>query len=318
MRTPQRLMLMGRRPGPRMFSFLNNALPAGAMLTRASTGWYFDSAGVLQSAANDVARFNYNPSTLALGGLLNEPALTNGIRNNTMVGASAPSTPPNFWFIDSRGTTLAVVGTGTDAGRNYIDVRWSGMPNLTADIRLGFEQATSLLALSGQTWSASAYVAVVGGSLTNIGAVRLVVQERNSGGSLVSTKSGSDFKASLSSTLYRASFVTTLTGGGTVANAIPEYNFGVTNGEAIDVTFRIGLPQMEQGSGASSPIKTSSAAVARAADVLSLAMIDGTYNIDITRRSGVTNVVGAVASGGSYTVPTDLSPLQGVVARRVA
>jgi len=75
---------------------------------------------------------------------------------------------------------------------------------------------------------------------------------------------------------------------------------------------------MEQGSGASSPIKTSSAAVTRAADVLSLAMIDGTYDIDITRASGVTNVVGTVVSGGSYTVPTDRSPLQSVVARRVA
>ncbi|MGQ3301774.1 hypothetical protein [Reyranella sp.] len=76
MRAPQRLMLMGRRTGPRTYSFLNGALPPGAPLTRASTGWYFDSAGVLQSAANDAPRFTYGPSTLALQGLLNEPART--------------------------------------------------------------------------------------------------------------------------------------------------------------------------------------------------------------------------------------------------
>jgi len=69
--------------------------------TRASTATYFDSAGVLQSAAIDAPRFDYNPSTLVAQGLLIEEARTNSIRNNTMVGAAAgtPGTNPTNWIV---------------------------------------------------------------------------------------------------------------------------------------------------------------------------------------------------------------------------
>lgn len=45
--------------------------------TRASAATYFDSAGVLQSAANDAPRFDYDPVTLAARGMLIEEQRTN-------------------------------------------------------------------------------------------------------------------------------------------------------------------------------------------------------------------------------------------------
>jgi hypothetical protein len=59
-------------------------------------------------------------------GLLVEEARTNSIRNNSMQGAVAgtPGTLPTNWS-ESRaaGLTQTVVGTGTQNGIDYIDIR---------------------------------------------------------------------------------------------------------------------------------------------------------------------------------------------------
>lgn len=63
------------------------SLPTGWTIARTSSATYFDSSGVLQSAANDNARYTYDPVSHAIQGLLVEPSVTNQIRNNTAQGA---------------------------------------------------------------------------------------------------------------------------------------------------------------------------------------------------------------------------------------
>ncbi len=58
-------------------SLTDGSLDASFTFTRASTGYYYDSSGTLVSAAIDAPRFDYNPDTLEIKGLLIENAATN-------------------------------------------------------------------------------------------------------------------------------------------------------------------------------------------------------------------------------------------------
>jgi len=59
------------------YDFSLGSLPAGVTLTRASAGYRYNSAGLLVSETTNVARFQYDPATLAPRGLLIEDAATN-------------------------------------------------------------------------------------------------------------------------------------------------------------------------------------------------------------------------------------------------
>ena len=71
-------LLSGGRSAPSLsLNFLSGSLDSRITFTRASTGTYTDSAGVVQSAAIDVPRFDYNSSTLAPLGFLVEESRSN-------------------------------------------------------------------------------------------------------------------------------------------------------------------------------------------------------------------------------------------------
>lgn len=58
-------------------SLVNKTFAELAALTRSTAGTYFNASGVMQSAAINTPRLDFNPSTLASNGLLLEPASTN-------------------------------------------------------------------------------------------------------------------------------------------------------------------------------------------------------------------------------------------------
>ena len=58
-------------------NFLSGTLDGSLTFARVSNAWYYNSSGVLTQAATNAPRFDYNPSTLALNGLLMEQQSTN-------------------------------------------------------------------------------------------------------------------------------------------------------------------------------------------------------------------------------------------------
>ncbi len=246
---------------------LHKALDPQITFTRASAGWAFDATPTLQEIAIATARFRHLLSDSTSLGLVIEAAETNGIRNNTMTGASAgtPGDLPNNWSMTLSGVTREMVDVGTTNGINTIDIKLSGTPS--DEILIFLEVNTAIDALTTETWTASDYMALIAGDLTNISQINIRQAERTEAGAAIMVNNGSDFKGSLTSSLQRFDYSVTLSGGGTVAHILPIIVVGWDGSGDIDLTLRIGIPKEAQSALALSDIKTTNAAVTRAADV---------------------------------------------------
>ena len=260
-------------------------------------------------------RFDYDPATLAPRGLLIEEQRTNSIRNNTMVGAVAPSTFPTNWqSVIVAGLTNTVVGTGVENGITYLDVRVSGTPavstfyNLVPDILVA--------GASGQTWAGSFWAKLVAGSLTNT-AANIELRESDAAQGFLTNSIAS---VPISSTLTRYSLVRTLTNASTAFASI-RFVWQVTNGLPVDFTFRIGLPQLELGAFATSVIPTTTAAATRTADLATMvgANFSNWYRQDEgTLFSEILCGVSAVTNTGILSVYQASSPTNNRISTRIS
>jgi hypothetical protein len=263
------------------FDFVNaGVLDPSVTFTRPTNATYFDETGILRVANPNTPRFDYNPSTLVAQGLLIEESRTNSIRNNTMQGAVAgtPGTNPTNWIVGATadGLTKEIVGTGTQNGITYVDIRWSGTSGAGSSTTLAtFETNNQIAALNTQTWAGSSFIALVGGTLTNVSLLELRIRYLDSGGSVL--QQGGVSVSSATATLQRFSTAQT------AANAsIAFVNLSVlgdfVNSSAVDFTLRIGLPQLEQGAFATSVIPTTTTALTRSADVATVNTLSPWFN----------------------------------------
>ena len=231
--------------------------------TATATCSYFDNTGTMQYTATGscAPRYGYTQDGATYLGALVEGTATNYIGNSSFVGASAtPSTLPTSWAVESAvGLTTTIVGVGTESGMPYIDVNISGTANSTVyQFRYGFGSS----AASGETWTSSAYVKQSGGVTTNLTSASVSLREV--GGSYNATAASFPVDTS------------TLTRYAATRNWTTSYaaqflvRIGVTNGAAINYTFRIAAPQLEKNNKASSYIKQTGTALNRAEDLLTL------------------------------------------------
>jgi hypothetical protein len=233
--------------------------------TRASVGYIDDLSGNWTQVAANTLR-------ISTKGLLVEQSATNGIRNNSMQGAvvgvvgSGGSLPTNW--IAPGGCTVTVVGTGTSKGIDYIDINYSGTAS-AANFTLPLESAGQIAATIGQVCNESVFAAIVGGDLTNISAVQMRISERDASNAQLQFDAGTDFKASLTATLQRFQQQFT-TSNASCASVVPYVWLQTTIGASVNITIRWGWPQLELSPFATSPIRTTSAAATRTADVVSV------------------------------------------------
>ena len=175
---------------------------------------------------------------------------------------------PTNWTTTLAGLTQTISNVTTTNGVNTFDLRINGTTSGTS-FAVAFDSTTQIDALTGQAWDESIYLSLVAGGFTNITNAYVSLIERTSGGSFVVGNSGTNLKATIGATLTRYSVGATLSGGGTVAKVQPRFDMLFSSGVAIDITLRIGMPQLELGAFATPVIATSGAAATRAADVCS-------------------------------------------------
>ena len=238
--------------------------------TRASSKTRTNAAGVVETIAANVPPHDYRNADGSLSTFprLNlEPQRTNSIRNSSMVGAVAgsPGTLPTNWLnLVTAGLTRTIVGTGTENGLPYVDIRFNGTAN-AASLRVDFDATTAIPALNAQVWTNSIYSKIVSAPNPAV-SYALQMIERTSGGGFVTD--GSQIFTPTTS-IQRFAFTRTLNGGATVANVQPCITINLTNGATYDFTIRIAAPQMELGAYATTWIPTTTAAVLRLTDMAS-------------------------------------------------
>lgn len=240
-------------------------LAALVTVARSAVGYADDKAGVWTSFAPNTPRRTNR-------GLLVEEARSNYVRNNSMQGAVAgtPGTVPTNWtVVVGPGLTRSVVGTGTIAGIEYVDIRITGTATTASAIQIFTESNTAVApAVVGQTWTYSSFVALAGGSFPAGTTARFVRHQEFNASATLLIDGTAQFTAP-TATITRTSYARTTTQPTVASVRVLEY-YNYLNGVVIDVTLRIGWPQLELGAFASSPIRTTGAVATRGTEIVTL------------------------------------------------
>lgn len=195
--------------------------------------------------AQPVGRRGYGPSPAAV---------KNWLRNSVASGAVAgtPGTMPTNWAVGTQpsGLTSQVVGSGTQGGIPYLDVRWSGTAGSSGTC---YVRPDGIMAAApGQTWTMSCYVALAAGSvIAGSGAATLFeIATATQSTQVGFTPTGGLVRQ----TVTRAFTQPDSTG------ALMQIGVNIVSGATVDFTIRVGAPQLERSPVANAWVPTSGTA----------------------------------------------------------
>lgn len=227
--------------------------------------------------------------------------------NSTIANVSVQSAGalPTNWGLgggSAAGLRWNVIGLSTVNGVNCIDVEFVGTTNSTS-FNFNMEASGIITSSYGQTWSLSGFFAVVGGSTINV--TNTFFTFSDVGGSQGNVPPSTSINTT--PTLVRTSTSGTLTSSGNTSIR-PSLLVNVSNTSAVDITFRIGWPQLEQNplisaSCASAVVVSGGTSGYAVNDTVTLTATGGTAAtvLKVTAvSSGVITAV-SVQTAGSYT-----------------
>jgi lysophospholipase L1-like esterase len=290
------------------------AMPANTSFARSSSATYFDGNGNLQTATTSTPRFGYDYWAHSSLGLIVEGAATNSIRNNSMQGVvtGTPGTLPTNWSIAFNGITglsQQVVGQGTENNIDYVDLRIFGTASAAGELQIYYEATNNIASGNGTRWIHSSFLKLVGGSVNNLSFLVQDIDQRNASNTFLAfVGNGNNVCPSCITTNFFLRFSDTFsTNQSTIAFVSPALRMGITAAAATDVTIRIGLPQLEASGGTTSVIRTTSAAVTRAADVPSFtgaaATLLGGSSYSVVARSAASSNNNAIIGAATANFP---------------
>lgn len=248
--------------------------------TRASDGTHFDSAGILQTASSNVARFDYDPATGTPLGLLIEGARTNVTLQSEALGTTWTNPGANTTITDNAGvapdgnTTAEDVEHGDDAEtvQQTITASDNTVYTLSAFVKQGTTGSHDFVKIAWLDQSAGANGFEVWFNIST-GAVG-TAQADGTG----SYTAGSATITDVGGGWYRLSAAGQIVSGQTDARfeIINTTADAVDTAEATNSVFWWGL-DAEVGSFRTSYIATTTGTVVRAADVATMST-SGWYN----------------------------------------
>lgn len=242
------------------FNFLSGELDSRITFTRASTGTYVNSSGVLSSAAIDTPRFDYDPVTLAAKGLLIEEQRTNlALNSGDVLSGGTGGVVVANQITAPDGSLADFFQEDTSSLEHYAGDR---TPSVTA----GTTYTWSFYAKLGLTGEARRVCVRTGGQ-----GAGSVIFDLETGGSTVIAPVVSSGISSAGNGWFRCWIVYTATGTGAAVfrQQLAKGTNTVYTGNGTSGLFFWGA-QMEVGAFPTSYIPTTTAAATRAADVASV------------------------------------------------
>ncbi len=270
------------------FDFMPGVLPAGATLTRASVGTCFASNGLLTTFAANGARFDHDPETLGLRGLLIEPTATN------LIFPAIDFT--TVWFTEHGATLTANQIIAPDGSMT------AGALFLPSTTAAGTFRTLARFSpgISGQRTVSVWLKGAVGGERVQ----------------LLNTPEGTTYLRTDPDPLVLSNSWQRFALSGTQNDPNTYVILGVDNRSGLlstaDQTIHVWGAQAELAASASSFIATTGAAVTRAADALVLdwaskGLADGSHVLRFGFDDGSSQDVMTTVTGGTATVPTALN-----------